>query len=100
MARVAQTLFGRLLRTGGLDPGSLLDLGQASDILTLSVNEKIPNAAHIPIVEKGCPHLSGENQPHFVFWKTPEVEIVIQVQDLTFTRGCVGSTESVDRDGT
>lgn len=39
LAWVAQTLFGRLLRAGGLDPSSLLVLGQAPDILTLSVNE-------------------------------------------------------------
>lgn len=51
LAGVAQTLLRRLLRAGGLDPSSLLDLGQAPDILTLSINEQIPNAAHVPIVE-------------------------------------------------
>lgn len=39
LAGVAQTLFWRLLRARGLHPGCLLDLGQAPDILTLSVNE-------------------------------------------------------------
>lgn len=39
LAGVAQALFGRLLRAGGLDPSSPLDLGQAPDILTLSINE-------------------------------------------------------------
>lgn len=39
LAGVAQTLLWSLLGARGLHPGSLLDLGQASDILTLSVNE-------------------------------------------------------------
>lgn len=65
---VAQALFGRLLGAGGLDPGCLLDLGEAADVLTLSIDEQIPNATHIAVVEQCRPHLGGEHQPQLVLW--------------------------------
>lgn len=39
LAGIAQALFGRLFGAGWFDPGSFLDLSQASDIFTLSVNK-------------------------------------------------------------
>lgn len=99
MTRVAQALFRGLLGARGLHPGGLLDLGQASDVLTLSVDEQIPDAAHVAVVEQRGPHLGGENQPHLVLRQTSEVEVVIQVQDLAFAGGRVGSAEGVDGDG-
>lgn len=99
LTRVAQALFRGLLGARGLDPGGLLDLGQASDVLTLPVDEQIPDAAHVAVVEQRGPHLGGEHQPHLVLRQTSEVEVVIQVQDLAFAGGRVGSAEGVDGDG-
>lgn len=63
---VAQALFGRLLGARGLDPSRLLDLGQPADVLTLPVDEKVPDAAHIAVVEQRRPHLSGEHHAQLV----------------------------------
>lgn len=88
---VAQTLFGRLLGARGLDPSCLLDLGETADVLTLPINEQVPDAAHIAVVEQCRPHLGGEHQPQLVLRQTSKVKVVIQVQDLTFSRGSVSS---------
>lgn len=65
---VAQALLGRLLGARGLDPSRLLDLGQAADVLALPIDEKIPDAAHIAIVEQRRPHLGGEHHAQLVLW--------------------------------
>lgn len=99
MARVAQALFGRLLGAGGFDPRGLLDLCQASHVLALAVDEEIPDAAHVAVVEQRRPHLGGEHQAQLVLRQTPEVKVVIQVQDLALAGGRVGSAQGVDGDG-
>lgn len=96
LARVAQALFGRLLGAGGFDPRGLLDLCQASHVLTLAVDEQIPDAAHVAVVEQRRPHLGGEHEAHLVFRQTPEVKVVVQVQDLALAGGRVGGAEGVD----
>lgn len=99
LARVAQALLGRLLGAGRFDPRGLLDLCQPSHVLTLAVDEQIPDAAHVAVVEQRRPHLSGEHQAHLVLRQTPEVKVVVQVQDLALAGGRVGSAEGVDGDG-
>lgn len=99
LARVAQALFGRLLGAGGLNPRGLLDLRQASHVLALTVDEEIADAAHVAVVEQRRPHLRGEHQAHLVLRQTPEVKVVVQVQDLALAGGRVGSAEGVDGDG-
>lgn len=79
LARVAVALFPRHLAAGGLDTRRILGRGDLSDIFAAPVDEKIPDAAHVAVVEHGGPELSGENQTRAVVRKTAKIKIPLQV---------------------
>jgi hypothetical protein len=70
------------------------------DVFALAINEQIPDAAHVAIVEQSSPHLSREDKASFIFWQAPKVQFIIQVQNLTLARSRVGCAQGVDRNGT
>lgn len=59
LAGVAFTLLARHLVTRRLDASSVLGLRYLPDVLTTPVDEQVPNATHVTIVQHGGPQLSG-----------------------------------------
>lgn len=55
LARVAVALFARHLAARRLDARHILGLGDLPDVLAASVDEQIPHAAHVAVVEHGGP---------------------------------------------
>lgn len=88
LAGVAVALFSRHLTTRGLDAGHILGLSYLPDVLAASINEQIPDAAHIAVVEHSGPELSGAHQAHPVVRQTTQIKVPLQVQDLIFSAGC------------
>lgn len=99
-ARVAKARFCCFPWAGGLYSSSTLNFSHLPDIFALAVDEQISDAAHIAIVEQGGPHLSGEDEAGFILWQAPQVQLIIQVQNLTLPRSSVGCAQRVDRNGT
>lgn len=88
LAGIAVALFPRHLTAGRLDAGHILGLSYLPDVLAPSVYEKIPDAAHIAVVEHSGPELSGAHQAHPVVRQTTQIKVPLQVQDLIFPAGC------------
>lgn len=99
-ARVAKARFCCFPGAGRLHSSSTLNFSHLPDIFALAVNEQISYAAHVAIVEQRSPHLGGEDEAGLIFWQAPQVQLVIQVQNLTLARSSVGRAQSVDRNGT
>lgn len=99
-ARVAKARFRCFPGAGGLHSSGALHFSHLPDVFALAVDEQIPDAAHVAIVEQSSPHLGGEDEAGFVFWEAPQVQLIIQVQNLTLPGGSVGCAQSVDRNGT
>lgn len=99
-AWVAKARLCGLPWTRWLHPSSALDFSHLPNIFALTINEQIPYAAHIAIVEQCSPHFSGEDKAGFVFWQPSQVQLIIQVQDLTLPRSSVGGAQGIDRNGT
>lgn len=95
LAGVAVALFPRHFATRRLDAGHILGLSYLPDVLAASVDEQIPHAAHVAVVEHGGPELRGEHQAHPVVGQTPQIKVSLQVQDLIFPAGCEGGTAAV-----
>lgn len=55
LARVAVALFASHLAARRLDARHVLGLGDLPDVLAASVNEQIPHAAHVAVVEHCSP---------------------------------------------
>ena len=66
----------------------------------LAINEQISYAAHVAVVEQRSPHLGGEDEASLIFWQAPQVQLIIQVQNLTLARSGVRRAQCVDRNGT
>lgn len=94
---VAQALLGCFLGAGSLHPQCLLDLCHATNVFALAVDEEVTYAAHEAIIQQRRPHLGGKHQACSVLGKTPKVQVIIQVEDLTLTGGLVGRADRVYR---
>lgn len=88
LAGVAVALFPRQLVARRLDAGHVLGLGDLPYVLAASIDEQIPHAAHVAVVQHGGPELGGEHQSHPVVWKSTQIQVPLQVQDLILTAGC------------
>lgn len=88
LAGVAVALLPRHLAARRLDAGHILRLSYLSDVLAAPVDEQIPHAAHIAVVEHSGPELSGEHQARPVVGQTTQIKVSLQVQDLIFPAGC------------
>lgn len=84
------------LVAGRLDSRSVLVLCDLPDVLTAAVDEQVPDAAHVAVVQHGGPQLGWENQPGSGFRKTAEVHVPLKVQDLVFATGGEGGAAAVD----
>lgn len=98
-ARVALTLLARLLVAGGFDASAILCLSNLTDVLASTINEKVTDAAHVAIVEHGCPELGGQDEVGAVSGEPTQVHVSLQVQNFTFTTSCKWSPSAVYRDG-
>lgn len=99
-ARVAKARFCCFPGAGGLHSRGALHFGHLPDVFALAVDEQVPDAAHVAIVEQSSPHLGGEDEAGFIFWEAPQVQLVIQVQNLTLPGSSVGGAQGVDGNGT
>lgn len=99
-ARVAKARFCCFPRAGRLHSSSTLNFSHLSDVLALAINEQISDAAHVAVIEQSSPYFGGEDKASLVLWQAPQVQLIIQVQNLTLPRGSVGRAQSVDRNGT
>lgn len=75
LARVAVTLLGVDSDAGRFDASSVLLLCQLPDVLAPPINEKVSDAAHVAIVQHGCPEFSREDETRSVFWQSSKVHI-------------------------
>ena len=99
-AGVAKARFCCFSWAGGLHASSTLNFSHLPDIFALAINEQISYAAHIAVVEQRSPHLGGEDEASFIFWQASQVQLIIQVQNLTLARSGVRRAQRVDRNGT
>lgn len=99
LAGVAVTLLAAHTVTEGFHTSSVLCLRQLTDVLAATINEQVADAAHISVVQHGCPQLGGKDESSPVFRETPQVHVTFQVQNLAFSAGCEWSALSVHRDG-
>lgn len=97
---VTQALLGCFLRAGRLHPHRLLDLSHAPDVFALAVDEEVTYTAHEAVIQQRRPDLGGKHQTGSVLWKTTEVQVIIQVEDLTLARSLVGRSDRVYRNRT
>lgn len=77
LAGVALTLLPRHLVAGRFDSRSVLLLSDQPDVFTASVNEQVPDAAHVAVVEHGGPELGGQDETCSVLWKSTKVHITL-----------------------
>lgn len=77
LAGVAVALFPCHLTTRRLDAGHILGLSYLPDVLAASVDEQIPHAANIAIVEHSGPELSGEHKAHPVVRQTTQIKVAL-----------------------
>lgn len=87
LARAAVALFPCHLVAGGFDAGHILRLGYLPDVLAAAVDEQVPDAAHVAVVEHSGPELGGQHQTHPVVRQTAQIKVPLQVQDLIFPAG-------------
>lgn len=95
LARVTLALLPRHLVAGGFDSRSVLLFGDLPDVFATSVDEQVPDAAHVAVVEHGGPELGGQDEPGAVLRKSTEVHIALQVQDLALSAGRERGTTAV-----
>lgn len=95
LTRVALALLPRHLVAGRFDPCAVLLFGYLSDVFTASVDEQVPDAAHVAVVEHGCPELGGQDEAGAVLGKSAKVHIALQVQDLALSAGRERRTAAV-----
>lgn len=95
LAGAAVTMLSRYLATGKLDVSYVLRLSDLPDVLAPSVDEKIPDAAHITVVEHGRPELCGEHQTRPVVRQTAQIKVSFKVQDLIFSACSKGGPMAV-----
>lgn len=100
LAGVALTLLPRHLVAGRFDSRSVLLLSDLPDVFTASVDEQVPDAAHVAVVEHGGPELGGQDETCSVLRKSTKVHITLQVQDLTLSAGRERGTAAVYGYGT
>ena len=77
-----------------------MNFSHLPDIFALAINEQISYAAHVAVVEQRSPHLGGEDEASLIFWQASQVQLIIQVQNLTLARSGVRRAQRVDRNGT
>lgn len=92
-------MLAGLLVARGFDASAILGLGDLTDVLTSAVDEKVPDAANIPVVKHGCPELGWQDEVGAVGGESPQVHVPLKVQDLTLSTGCEWSPSAVYRDG-
>lgn len=100
LAGVAVALLPADLAAGRLDAGGVLGLGDAPDVLAAAVDEQVPDAAHVAVVQHGRPELSGQHQASPVLRQPPQVHVPLQVKNLTLPAGREGGAPIVHRNGT
>lgn len=71
LAWVALALFARLLRARGLDASTILCLGNLTDVLASTINEKVTDTANVTVVEHSRPQLSGQDEVGAVSREAP-----------------------------
>ena len=103
-APVAAGSRGTLLqRLPGAERGhahSPLRLGQAPEVSAPPVYEEVPHAAHVASPQRCGPHLRGQGQVHPpAFRETTQIQLALQVQDLTLSGGQEWRAAAVHRDG-
>ena len=91
-------LLPRRLRARVLDARHVLRLGDLADVLAAPVDEQVPDAAHVAVVEHGGPELGGQHQTRPAAGQTPQVKVALQVQDLIFSAGRERRPAAVYRD--
>lgn len=95
LTRVALALLPRHLVTRRFDSRAVLLLGDPPDVFTASVDEQIPDASHVAVVEHGGPELGGQYETGTILRKSTKVHIALQVQDLALSAGCERGTTAV-----
>lgn len=98
--RVTVALFPRHFAAGRLHSRCILGLSDLPDVFAASVDEQIPDAAHVAVVEHGGPELGGQDQTGPAVGETPQVQVPLQVQDLVLPAGGERSPAAVYRDDT
>lgn len=94
------TLLQGLPRAERCNAHSSLCLSQAPEISTPSIYEEVSHAAHVASPESSCPHLRRQWQVHSApLRETAQVQLTLQVQDLTLSCGQEWCTAAVHRDG-
>lgn len=73
-----------------------LDLGQAANVPTFSVDEEVADTAHVAVVQQRRPHLWRQDESRLGLGQTSQVHVTVQVQDLTALRGAEGHAAAVD----
>ena len=74
-------------------------LGDLTDVLAATVDEKVTDTAHVAVVEHRRPELGGQDEVGAVSGKPPQVHVALQVQDLALTAGRERGPSAVYRDG-
>lgn len=87
LARVALALLPHQLGAGGFDSRSVLLFGYLPDVFAASVDEQVPDAAHVAVIEHGGPELGGQDEACAVLGESAKVHITLQVQDLALSAG-------------
>lgn len=87
LAGAAVALFPRHLAARRLDAGDVLGLSDLPDVLAAAVDEQIPDAADVAVVEHSGPELSREHEAHPAVRQAAQIKVPLQVQDLVFPAG-------------
>lgn len=98
LAGAAVALLPRHLAARWLDASRVLRLRNLPDVLAASVDEQVPDAAHVAVVEHSGPELGREHQARPAVGQTSQVKVPFQVQDLVFPTGCERGPAAVHRD--
>lgn len=99
LAGVTLALLPRHLAAGRLDAGAVLSLGYLPDVLAAPVDEQVPDAAHVAVVEHGRPELGGQDEARPVLREPAQIHFPLQVQDLALPAGGERRAAAVHRDG-
>lgn len=95
-----RALLQRLPGAEGGDARSPLGLGQAPEVAAAPVYEEVPHAAHVASPQGRRPHLRGQGQVHPPpLRETAQVQLALQVQNLTLPSGQERCAAAVHRDG-
>lgn len=98
--RGRRTLLQRLPGAEGGDARSPLCLGQAPKVSATPVYEQVPHTAHVASPKRRRPHLGGQGQVHPPpLRQAAQVQLALQVQNLTLPGGQEWGAAAVHRDG-